>query len=298
MKQATLMAEGMNIFVGANLSEHSDEAIRQGAEWARAHGQRMIVCHVAPQIELDLSSAPSLLAEEQREQAELDQKLARALRARFVEITGWPIAEKELVVVVGKPEAELIRGADDCAARLLVIGSHSHSGLRYIFLGEVAEHIARHAHCSVLVARPHAKTNRILVATDFSPDGSLAIAIAARHARLIDARLTVACSVERRMQAVRTLTNFGAAYGFLRHEYEDAYRAAEDRLAAELTATGVHAETRVLEGKPAPAIVEAAGDMDADLVVIGAGGASAVIRAAPCSVLVSRAPLPTDDRTH
>jgi nucleotide-binding universal stress UspA family protein len=304
MKLPRLMAEQARIVVGANLSEHSDEAVRQGAEWARAHGWQMIVCHVAPQIEYDLSSRPSRLAEERRAQSELDQKRGQALGAHIGELTGQAIAEKDLIVVAGNPKAELIRVAHERSARLLVIGSHSHSGLRYIFLGEVAEHIAHQADCSVLVARPHPKTRRILVAADFSADSAAAIASAAEHARLIDARLTVACSVERQMEPVRRLTNFGAGYGFLQSEYEDLRRTAENRLEAELARINVRAATMVLDGKLAPAILQAAGERDADLVVIGASGGSRikrallgdvaerVIRAAPCSVLVSRVPPP------
>jgi nucleotide-binding universal stress UspA family protein len=38
-------------------------------------------------------------------------------------------------------------------AGLIVLGSHGRKGLGRLLLGSVAEHVARHAHCSVLIMR-------------------------------------------------------------------------------------------------------------------------------------------------
>jgi nucleotide-binding universal stress UspA family protein len=50
--------------------------------------------------------------------------------------------------------------AEDYSADLIVLGSHGEKGLRKFLLGSVAEYVARHAHCSVLVVRrPSAREN-------------------------------------------------------------------------------------------------------------------------------------------
>jgi len=54
-------------------------------------------------------------------------------------------------------ENEVRTGILDVAAEwhsdLIVLGSHGEKGLRKFLLGSVAEFVARHAHCSVLVVR-------------------------------------------------------------------------------------------------------------------------------------------------
>jgi len=58
----------------------------------------------------------------------------------------------EVVVREGHPSTEILEYANEIGADLIVIGSHD-PGLVDYFLGSVAARVARHAHCSVLVAR-------------------------------------------------------------------------------------------------------------------------------------------------
>jgi nucleotide-binding universal stress UspA family protein len=244
---------------------------------------------------------PQATEQEVLGQPEVQLRLARALRAHVAKLTERDPATVQVVIDNGAPHPQLLREAERLAAALIVIGSHSHSGLKHVFLGEVADSVVRHAQCSILVARPHSPTRQILVATDFSPDASAAVAIAAEHAARIGARLTVACSIERRMELVREMTTFGSAYGFVQHEYDDLCRAARERLLEQLISIGARGEIVVLEGRPAAAVVHAAGERDADLLIIGGGGVAGlkrlflgdvalqIVRSAPCSVLVVRA---------
>ena len=58
--------------------------------------------------------------------------------------------------VVGDPNAEIIKLAEESRADLLVIGTHDHTGLERLLLGSIAEALMRKAPCSVLVVRrPH-----------------------------------------------------------------------------------------------------------------------------------------------
>jgi len=54
-------------------------------------------------------------------------------------------------------EAEARNGILDIAAEwhanLIVLGSHGRKGLQRFLIGSVAEHVARHAHCSVEIVR-------------------------------------------------------------------------------------------------------------------------------------------------
>lgn len=58
-------------------------------------------------------------------------------------------APVETVTVVGDPETELAKAAED--ADLLVVGGHGQSPLAGVFLGSVAAATIRHATCPVLL---------------------------------------------------------------------------------------------------------------------------------------------------
>jgi nucleotide-binding universal stress UspA family protein len=263
----------MTVLVGVNLSQQSDEALRQGDAWARAHGWELRVCHVAPKA-LPFRSVPLL------EDALADYVAHRIGR------------DVDIAVEIGTPDAVLVQQQ----AQLLSVGSHSHDGLRQLFLGDVAESVLRHAHGSVLIARPSPESGTVLVANDFSDEAAIAVELAAEHASKVGAQLVVASSIQHQVTTVQELTGFGAGYGFVEHEPDEARAAVERRLREELgSAPG---STMVLQGAPAPAIVQAADVLNAELIVIAFGRrrlrhgiAEKVAAAAPCSVLVAR-PLP------
>lgn len=53
----------------------------------------------------------------------------------------------------GEPREEILLEGRDFDADLIVVGSHGRTGLLRLLLGSVAEHIVRHAPCSVEVVR-------------------------------------------------------------------------------------------------------------------------------------------------
>jgi nucleotide-binding universal stress UspA family protein len=57
-------------------------------------------------------------------------------------------------VTVGSPGKEIVALAEKLNADVVVVGCEGKEGVRRLLLGSVSEHVARHAPCSVLVARP------------------------------------------------------------------------------------------------------------------------------------------------
>jgi len=294
------MSERPRILVGADQSEHGDEAIRQADAWVRRHGGDFLVCHVAPRALGAHPFFPQLVAEEAIAQPESERNLEVAVRDRVARLTRRSPEEVRTIIESGEPAAELVRAAQREGATLVVVGSHDHGAGRITILGNVAESVVRHAPCSVLVARPHSPTGRVLVGTDLSEAALASVELAAEHARLAGARLTVACCLEPRLEAVQDMTNLGASYGFMQEEYADLRRQSEEELARQLDAVGAPGATMILDGEPAPALLRAASETDPDLLVLGARGASGlerlmigritekVVRGARCSVLVVR----------
>jgi nucleotide-binding universal stress UspA family protein len=64
--------------------------------------------------------------------------------------SGLPV---ETAVRMGDPRAEIVADAQEHGADLVILGSHGRTGLKRWFLGSVAEHVVRHAPCSVEVVR-------------------------------------------------------------------------------------------------------------------------------------------------
>jgi nucleotide-binding universal stress UspA family protein len=57
-------------------------------------------------------------------------------------------------VVEAEPRTGILETAAQWRADLIVLGSHGRRGLEKLMLGSVAESVARHATCSVLIIRP------------------------------------------------------------------------------------------------------------------------------------------------
>jgi universal stress protein A len=56
-------------------------------------------------------------------------------------------------VVEAEPRTGILEAAAQWHAGLIVLGSHGRRGLEKLMLGSVAESVARHANCSVLIVR-------------------------------------------------------------------------------------------------------------------------------------------------
>jgi nucleotide-binding universal stress UspA family protein len=54
---------------------------------------------------------------------------------------------------LGDARVEILRAAEEWKADLIILGSHGRTGISRWLLGSVAEHVVRHASCSVEVAR-------------------------------------------------------------------------------------------------------------------------------------------------
>jgi universal stress protein A len=59
----------------------------------------------------------------------------------------------ESLVRIGDARIEILRAAEEWNADLIILGSHGRTGVSRWLLGSVAEHVVRHAFCSVEVAR-------------------------------------------------------------------------------------------------------------------------------------------------
>jgi nucleotide-binding universal stress UspA family protein len=164
----------------------------------------------------------------------------------------------------------------------------------------VAERVLRYAHAPVLIARAATRTGNVLVATDLSDPSLPAIAAAAREATRAGVRVTALHCVEPISVVAMPADGLGWSPVVLPSVLDEACRVASKKLAQASAPFGLAGDRRVVVGSPSVAIVTAAEEIGADLIIVGTRGktglkrvllgsvAEAVVRLAGCSVLVVR----------
>lgn len=229
----------------------------------------------------------------------------RAIAEAGVELLRGSGVRVEAQVRSGGAADEILKVAAELQAGLVVIGGRGHTALTRFFLGSVADRVARHAHCPVLMVRPHAGRLREVV---LGVDGSDSAARAADW--LLEFPLPPECEIRLatllpNLETI-TRTHFMVPRPLvddpttLDQQLRQEARARLDALCARFRAAGKSAATEIRSGDPAEGLLQVAQDEGADLVVIGShvhtavhrflmGGTSEnVLRHAGCSVLVVR----------
>ncbi len=276
------------VLVATDLSEGADEAIRQADILARHNGSPLHVCHVLPEVLRVRMLFPQLYPQDASDVQALERKVTDVVTARVQDLTRRSAADYAVEVEAGSPHAGILQAADRIGAGILVVGP-----------GRVAERVARSASCHVLVARP-SPSGKVLGATDFSDPSLPAVEAAAMEASRRRVPLCLIHSLDLRpaewaamSMAFPVPTVSPQVVNELRADVLSRLQACLDRFHAE-------GERLVVEGLAASAIVKAARELPAELVVVGTRGrtglsrlalgsvAEGVLSSAPCSVLVVR----------
>jgi universal stress protein A len=139
---------------------------------------------------------------------------------------------------------------------------------------------------------------KILVPTDFSPASKKSLSYALRFAQRPNSEITLLHVLEPETPLI--LAGWRAAPGFSEQELADAEEALRALADSAKTAGGAVAKSILRTGIATQEIVDAAKELDVDLIVIATHGftgwkhfaigstAERVARAAPCPVLVVR----------
>lgn len=228
-----------------------------------------VVAVLEPMVESVLES----MAPEYREKiGHVVEAAAAGLRREGLTVTGE--------VRSGNPAHEIILAAEESAADLIVVGSRGLTGLAEFVLGSVARNVARHAECSVLVARPlHVGLREVVLALDGSEHGQRALELLCEAPLPTESHISV-------VGVVRPMTPIGLA-GFddpslfvameeTNRELKETAGKLLDDAAARLAAAGHKATACLREGDPAWEILTVARDSGADLIVAGARGVSTI----------------------
>jgi nucleotide-binding universal stress UspA family protein len=192
-----------------------------------------------------------------------------------------------VLVEGGSVHAEILAQTEMLHADLLVIGTHGRSGFEHLVLGSVTEKLLRKTGVPILTvprrmpdAVPTGSTpyRQILCAVDFSECSLAALSFARSLAAESEASLTVVNVVELPPTISDPLGPGPFAYEDLQRELEvDAANRFEE-IVPDATRASSRIDAMITVGKPYQEILRIAREREAELIVVGVHGRSAVDR--------------------
>jgi nucleotide-binding universal stress UspA family protein len=264
----------------------------------------------SPLFEIEAAPRRDPAEAEQRMLQQVEADLASA--ARFLATAGRKVEQR---VLRGRPAEAIIAEADRLDADLIVMGSRGHGPFKSALLGSVSTEVVNASSRPVLIARGIG-VHRVLVATDGTATSSLALDLVASWRIFESVELTV-LSVSEPVSSWVALdrVDVESAYWLgleaeLAEERRLAYTESARAAAEKLNQVGRRAAHEVRVGDPAHQIVQAADELDADLIVTGSRPSSMdlfgaigsvarnVLQHAKTSVLVVREPRTVDAVTE
>ena len=285
------------LVAAVDIDEGSHETLRQAHDLARSYNVELHVCHVLPEIFAVRPLFPHLHLEDALNLAEFEAAVRGALLERIRMATGREATQVSVAIEQGTVHARILRIAEQVDAGAIVVGGKMDEN-RQPTLGETAGPVVRYAHCPVLVARPSPEVT-VLAATDFSDSSLPAVEAGATEARRRRADLTIIHSVD--LLSLMVPGSDAVSPGILRVDLSDQMmNAGRKRLDEAVHQFEAKGGGLLRSGAPASAILSAAKELPAQLLVIGTHGrtglrrlalgnvAEAVVRQAPCSILVVR----------
>jgi nucleotide-binding universal stress UspA family protein len=296
----------MNILYATDGSECAATAGRLLAAWPLPEDTRVTVLSAVPPsfwlapppYGVEASVYP-MLAEVAAQEEKAARQTAEAAATSFQE-RGHTVTVK---IRRESPTQAILEQADQDGSELIGMGSHGMGAIERFLVGSVSERVARHAPCSVLVARSD-RIEKVVVAVDDSEASEHALAALARLP--LPAGLTI--TVVHVLRPNDLMPPMQLGHGLSRDQVVEAHDqqrlSAGDQIlrhaAARLHAAGREATPDLRCGAAADEVIAAARGTSADLIVVGAANKSAlgrlflgsvsarVLSHAPCSVLIAR----------
>lgn len=285
-----------NLLLCTDGSEFSEGAVREAINLAKTCSSRLFALSVVetnPEYE---TMAPQLVEKEiEKARTYLDAVKERASRENV---------NCETIVRQGEDSYRyVVEEAAKRHAEMIIMGRRGRTGLKRLMMGSVTAKVIGHAPCDVLVVPRAARVElkRVLVATDGSRYSDAAAMQAIGIAKRCGAELTVISVVPS-----ETISPLDIVHSEMQRELisEKERKAAEcnvRNIQDVAEKNGVNVKGFVRAGKPYEAIISAADERKADLIVVGSHGRTGiekllmgsvterVIVLSPCAVLVVKA---------
>lgn len=290
------------ILVATDLTTYSEPALVRAHAHAGAIGGALVVCHVIPDVMRHHPLFATRDANDTVLAGDLTKKAAELVAEQIGRVLRLSVDDYRIVVETGRAEDEIVRISEEEHAALVVIGAKPREGAERV-LGHVAERVVRYAHTSVLIARAHEATAKILIATDFTDGSTAAMKLGSELATKLGVDATLLHVVQLPSES-SALSAVSSALGSpwippsqnAIESLESLGRNTLEGLAKQYGFTHVEQVT----GTPAEVIVAHAEALGAEMIMMGSRGrtglarlvlgstAEKVIRTSTMSVLVAR----------
>ena len=136
-----------HVLVALDLSPESFQVLSRAQEIARCYNAEISLAHVIEPLGYAYGGDIPMDLTEVQEHLE---KNARQQMSELVQRAG--INNSQSHILVGRPESEIHRFAEEHGVDLIVVGSHGRHGLQ-LLLGSTANATLHGAHCDVLAVR-------------------------------------------------------------------------------------------------------------------------------------------------
>jgi nucleotide-binding universal stress UspA family protein len=144
------------VLVPVDFSGCSREGLRYAIAFANEFGAKIILLY-ATYLGYIYSSEGSAIYDIPALQKAARKNAERHMR-ELVRRANFGRAKFETAFTDGSPALDICAFAKDHNVDLIVTATHGLTGLKHVLIGSIAEHVVRHAPCSVLVVPSHPKT--------------------------------------------------------------------------------------------------------------------------------------------
>lgn len=250
----------------------SEVVFAHAARYAQHHGATLHVLTVAPgEAGESLVTAPPANADD------FTERLHRAA----AEAVGFDVVHADLAAP--SVQRGILDYAERVGADLIVMATHGRRGVDHALIGSIAEAVVRRSACPVLTVRPTAdhietRPQRVLVPIDLSVHARRALAHARELIEGSEAELHL-------VHVAQPFPNYGVVdmppeAEEISDQERGAIEAAMREIAAEVlgAAPAVTLHVKSAIGNPAAIVLDLAGRLDVDLIVLGSHGRSGIRR--------------------
>lgn len=288
------------IVVGTDFSDPSNMAVAQAMHIARHLGSELVLVHAGTIAEHHDAQFGAHSSEVQGWAGKVFSQYRKDLEELRARLVGQGV-EVSQAFHEGLPAKALCEATSDLNANLLVVGSHSFSGLSRFLIGNVAERVIKLSEQSVLVARSAGSAGgfrRILVPLDLKESSAPSIEMALALANEESEIELLHCWQFPHGFAQSWKPGDALALQEIRDSTTAQIKDKLDRLTQKNGRSGTRITFEQMETSPRSGILERIESSDYDLIVVGSpaqagiqkwlvGSVSeSIARHAPCSVLV------------
>ncbi len=142
------------ILCPVDFSQFTQDVVNYALDLAKKYGAELHIMHVVPNMTYftpyeSFLTPENLVAIEKNIQDEVERNFTKLLKEDKV--------PTKRVIKTGVPFVEIIDYARSESIDLIVMGTHGHTGLEHILIGNVAEKVVRKSPCPVMTIRPKGK---------------------------------------------------------------------------------------------------------------------------------------------